>query len=114
MNYAERFKSKSPFKIGKVTYQGEDYFLREMSVGQKMKLMDAFNIADGESNVGKYYDYFSHVVVSSLCDEGGVLATDVDDSVLDFIPSGLMDLLVKKVIEINNLSKESQEQLKNE
>ena len=114
MSYADRFKSKSPFKIGKVVYDNETYYLREMSVGQKMQLITEFRLDDDDKDPARFYGYFSQVVLNSLCDENGKLTEDPEDkSLLDLMPSVLMEQLIQEVIKLNNLSAEAQEQLKN-
>lgn len=114
MSYADRFKSKSPFKIGKVVYENETYYLREMSVGQKMRLITEFRLDDDDKDPARFYGYFSQVVLNSLCDENGKLTEDPEDnSLLDLIPSVLMEQLIQEVVKLNNLSAEAQEQLKN-
>lgn len=116
--YAERFKNRlSAFKIDSIEFEGEVYYLREMSVGQKIKLMQEYGLSAGnkETSTSDLMAYSSKMVLMSLCTREGVLTEDPNDlSVLENIPSTLMEQLVKVVMELNGLSDKAQDDLKKE
>ena len=109
--YADRFRSKTKFKIISFEYDNETYYMRELSVAQKMYVMGLKTTE--EQSATEMYSYFAKMAVMSLCDENGNLTEDPDDTVIiDSIPSSLMELLIKKVMEVNGLTEQAQNELK--
>lgn len=109
--YADRFRSKTKFKIISFEYDNETYYMRELSVAQKMYVMNQRTAE--EQTAGEMYSYFAKMAVMSLCDENGNLTEDPDDTaIINSVPSSLMEILIKKVMEVNGLTEQAQNELK--
>lgn len=108
--YLDLFKqNKKHFRIGSVEYEGNTYYVREMSAGQKIRLLSE------NSDPNKSYEYFSKMLVWCLCDKDGNLTENEDSTeLLEYIPGDLMDKLMAVLTDVNRLSQAAADDLKKE